>query len=264
MAEILSKTKDAAKKFAINNFKFLSRWLIRFLKHHDLALRRMIANMDETPVWFDMAESLTVDSKGTKQSMSEQQAMIKIDLLKFWPVNTPLPLAGVVVWFKNKGWMNEPGMQKQITYWNSQQSGSCNFHSRSTDLADRLCKLWHGLMANSGNGLTKGGNLKRADLSTVCYWVLNTWNDIPEDIIVRVFKKCSISNCLSGSKDHLIYNDDEGDSNKSDEYDEDEEFDEDYEFMEGEFDEGNEDNDSNEYNKYPECFIVIEDMNIER
>ncbi|CAG8456685.1 5509_t:CDS:2, partial [Gigaspora rosea] len=121
-----------------------------------------------------------------------------------------------------------------------------------------LRKLWHGWMANGGNGLTKGENLKRADLSTVCYWVLDAWNDIPEDIIVRAFKKCGISNCLSGSEDHLIYDDNESDSDKSDEYNEDEEFDEDYEPVEGEFDEGNEDDDSNEYNKYPECFVVIE------
>ncbi|CAG8805304.1 21221_t:CDS:1, partial [Gigaspora rosea] len=73
----------------------------------------------------------------------------------------------------------------------------------------------HEWMANGGNGLTKGGNLKCADLNTVCHWVLNTWYDISDDIIVRAFKKCSISNCLSGSEDHLIYDDSEGDEKDS-------------------------------------------------
>ncbi|CAG8691900.1 5772_t:CDS:2, partial [Gigaspora rosea] len=61
-------------------------------------------------------------------------------------------------------------------------------------------------MANSSNGLTKGGNLKRADLNTY---------DISDNIVVRAFKKCSILNCLSGSEDHLIYDDSEGDEEDS-------------------------------------------------
>ncbi|CAG8832383.1 38354_t:CDS:2, partial [Gigaspora margarita] len=77
--------------------------------------------------------------------------------------------------------------------------------------------------------MPNGKNLKHANLNTVCYWVLNAWNDISEDNIVQVFKKCSISNCLLGNKDYLIYNDDESDSNKSNKYNEDKKFNEDYE-----------------------------------
>ncbi|CAG8708118.1 2112_t:CDS:2 [Cetraspora pellucida] len=73
-------------------------------------------------------------------------------------------------------------------------------------------------MANGGNGLTKGENLKHADLNTVYHWVLNAWNDISHDIIIQAFKKCSISNCLSGSEDHLIYEDDNKNSDNADEH----------------------------------------------
>ncbi|CAG8832813.1 33669_t:CDS:2, partial [Gigaspora margarita] len=56
-------------------------------------------------------------------------------------------------------------------------------------------------MADSGNSLTKGENLKRANVNTVCHW-------------------CGISNCLSGSEDHLIYDDGKGDKEDSNsEYD---------------------------------------------
>ncbi|CAG8815298.1 32246_t:CDS:2, partial [Gigaspora margarita] len=65
-------------------------------------------------------------------------------------------------------------------------------------------------------------------LRKLCRWVLNAWEDISEDIIIQTFKKCGISNCLSGSKDHLIYESDkdseeknsdenDNDSNKNDE-----------------------------------------------
>ncbi|CAG8836962.1 4384_t:CDS:2, partial [Gigaspora margarita] len=231
MAEILSKssrqTKDAAKKFAITNFKFSLLWLNYFLKHYDLALQcktkiaqklprdledqllsvqqfvirlyqkyeyplGIIANMNEMPIWFDMAGSLIVDSKAAKtvhvQTTSNDKNHFTVVL--------------TFVWFQDKSWMDEPGMQKWITYWNSQQLGS--------------------------------------------------------HIIVQAFKKCDISNCLSGSEDYLIYDDDKGNIDKSDKYDEDEEFDKDYEPKEGEFDEGNEDDNSNKYNKWPECFVVIE------
>ncbi|CAG8801011.1 5403_t:CDS:2, partial [Gigaspora margarita] len=48
------------------------------------------------------------------------------------------------------------------------------------------------------------------------------------------------------SKNYLIYNDYEGNSDKSDEYSENKEFDEDYEPKEGEFDDSNEDNEFDE------------------
>ena len=101
MSKSSKQTKDETKKFAISNFKFSPRWLRCFLKRHDLSLRRktkiaqklprdledqllsfqrfvirlrqkneyplsLIANMDETPVWFDMAGNLTVDQTGAK------------------------------------------------------------------------------------------------------------------------------------------------------------------------------------------------------
>ncbi|CAG8834240.1 17576_t:CDS:2, partial [Gigaspora margarita] len=97
---------------------------------------------------------------------------------------------------------------------------------------DQLHKIWHRWIANSSNSITKKGNLKCARLNIVCCWVLDAWNEISKDIIVQAFKKCGISNCLSGSEDHLIYNNklDEGkiedfDKEEFDEDNEDEEFD---------------------------------------
>ncbi|CAG8802883.1 14652_t:CDS:2, partial [Dentiscutata erythropus] len=71
-------------------------------------------------------------------------------------------------------------------------------------------------MSNSSNGITKKGNLKHVDLSTICHWVLNAWENVSEDIIIWAFKKCGISNCLLGSEDHLIYENDDNDEKSSD------------------------------------------------
>ncbi|CAG8719663.1 15771_t:CDS:2, partial [Gigaspora margarita] len=98
---------------------------------------------------------------------------------------------------------------------------------------DQLHKIWHKWMADGGNGITKKGNLKHASLNTVYHWVLDAWNEISEDIIIRVFKKCGISNCLLESEDHLIFaTDDESDEDEIEDFDDDEEFDENEEFNE--------------------------------
>ncbi|CAG8603384.1 3519_t:CDS:2 [Gigaspora margarita] len=119
--------------------------------------------------------------------------------------------------------------------------------------------------------ITKKKNLKHADLKTVCNWVLKAWEDISEDVIICAFKKCGISNCLSGSEDHLIYDDDNknnsnenSDNNESEveekgsnkELDENEEFDKNDETGDEnkEFNKNNETGD--EMEKWPECYII--------
>ncbi|CAG8813479.1 34342_t:CDS:1, partial [Gigaspora margarita] len=112
---------------------------------------------------------------------------------------------------------------------------------------------------DGGNGLTKGENLRHADLCTVCHLVLNAWNDISDEIITQAFKKCSISNCLSGSKDYFIYdneNDEHSNENSNDykdgsgvEFDDNEKSNEDEEFYKNES--------SNQFNNWPECYVVI-------
>ena len=98
MKEILS---ESTIYNSINNFKASLSWLRKFLKRHGLVLRRRtkisqklpehtkellesfnrfvtqlrieksfgmcdIYNMDETPVWFDMAGNFTVNQRGEK------------------------------------------------------------------------------------------------------------------------------------------------------------------------------------------------------
>ncbi|CAG8718381.1 39889_t:CDS:2 [Gigaspora margarita] len=127
--------------------------------------------------------------------------------------------AGIVVWFQDKGWMDELEMGQWIKYWNKMRPREpCSramlvldsflahisdqtklaLSSDNTDLA-----VISG--ADGSNSLTKGRNLKHANLNTVCYWVLDTGNNVSYDIVIWLFKKCSISNRLSGNEDYLIY-----------------------------------------------------------
>ncbi|CAG8829185.1 5596_t:CDS:2, partial [Gigaspora margarita] len=84
--------------------------------------------------------------------------------------------------------------------------------SKSNDLEKRQLAIalrnhWHKWMTSGGSGKTKKGNLKRAELRTVCEWVLAAWAEINPEIICRAFRKCSISNAMDGSEDNEIYYD---------------------------------------------------------
>ena len=70
---------------------------------------------------------------------------------------------------------------------------------------DNLRKEWHFWMSNGGAGYTVGGNLRRAKISDICRWVIRAWENISNNIIIRFFKKCSISNALDGSEDDAVY-----------------------------------------------------------
>ena len=49
---------------------------------------------------------------------------------------------------------------------------------------------WNEWMVNGEKQLTKAGNLKRPKLATVCQWIVDSWNEIPSDMIIRSFLKC--------------------------------------------------------------------------
>jgi len=357
MKESAEKTQDETKKLAISNFKCSTQWLSRFLKRHDLSLRRktkiaqklpkdleekllsfqrfiirlrqkndyplgMIANMDETPVCFDMAGDLTVNPTGTKtvhiRTTGNEKNRFTVVLTCFadgtklppiiifkgkaWPRNAPPRPNGVVVWFQEKGWMDEAGMKKWTKYWGRTRPGGLRkskamlvfdsfsghltdqvkaaLRSENTDLVvipggltsmcqpldvsinkpfkDNLRRCWHDWMVEGGNGVTKGGNLKRADLATACKWVLSAWNDISEEIIIRAFKKCGISNCLTGIEDHLIYEHDEDENGEEETFDKDGESDEDeYGDANGENSDEDEE-DIEESENFQECVVMIE------
>ncbi|CAG8847850.1 24821_t:CDS:2, partial [Gigaspora margarita] len=127
-------------------------------------------------------------------------------------------------------------------------------------------------------------------LDKICRWVLNAWEDISEDIIIRSFKKYGISDCLSGNEDSEEENSNENDKDSdknnedSDEY-EDENSDEtgdkdsnenkykNFDENEGEYsgkddEKSNKDNNESdngdksnnkmsEYSKWPEYFVYI-------
>ena len=85
---------------------------------------------------------------------------------------------------------------------------------------DRMRLKWSEWMATGEPVLTKVGRRKKVDLPTICNWILQSWEDIPEDVVRRSFLKTGIANKLDGTEDDLIWCDKVGEG--EDEADDDE------------------------------------------
>ena len=70
-----------------------------------------------------------------------------------------------------------------------------------------LRKLWNTWMVSGEKEFTKSGAMKRPGLSLAVQWVKEAWESISEDIIIKSFKKCGISNALDGTEDEILYED---------------------------------------------------------
>ena len=53
---------------------------------------------------------------------------------------------------------------------------------------DRLREKWHLWMSKGEFQLTKGGNLKKSGYDLICQWILEVWDSIPTEMIIKSFK----------------------------------------------------------------------------
>lgn len=145
---------------------------------------------------------------------------------------------GCIKWINNV-WARRPGglrKQRSLLVWDMFKSHlsdavkKCAYRN-NTDLAvipggltsvvqpldvclnkpfkDNIRKCWNEWMVSGKQTSTPAGNMRAAPLSTVCEWVLKSWEQIATETIVRSFKKCSISNKLDGTEDDMIWEDDD-------------------------------------------------------
>lgn len=61
------------------------------------------------------------------------------------------------------------------------------------------------------------GNIRAASLSTLVEWVVDAWQELSPEIIVKSFKKCCISNKLDGSEDDILWEEEKGDDEPAEE-----------------------------------------------
>lgn len=72
---------------------------------------------------------------------------------------------------------------------------------------DGMRKLYGDWMRED-RALTPSGRIKRPSAAKIAEWVSAAWYSLPHDMVVRAFKKCSISNELDGTEDDCIWEED--------------------------------------------------------
>ena len=71
-----------------------------------------------------------------------------------------------------------------------------------------LKQKWAEWMIHGEHTFTKGGNMRKVDMPTICRWIVDAWKELPIKTVVKGFKKCSISNMLDGTEDDILWMDD--------------------------------------------------------
>ena len=90
---------------------------------------------------------------------------------------------------------------------------------------DNIRKQYLSWMLTSPFEFTPAGKKKAPSRNLILHWVKQAWCDIPEEMVRRTFRVCSISNALDGTEDDAIYEEktpefaDEEDEEMDDEFD---------------------------------------------
>ena len=72
-----------------------------------------------------------------------------------------------------------------------------------------LRRKWNGWMSGDEHTFTKGGRMRKPEMNQICEWILQAWEELDPQIIIRSFLKCSLTNKLDGTEDDALWQNDE-------------------------------------------------------
>ena len=61
---------------------------------------------------------------------------------------------------------------------------------------------WVSWMQPAGSDLTPTGRIRKASIAQLRDWILRSWSDVKKKVVVKLFKKCGISNAVDGTEDN--------------------------------------------------------------
>ena len=89
--------------------------------------------------------------------------------------------------------------------------GGCTKYIQATDVVwnkpfkGHIMKSYDELLASGVHQYTEAGNMKPALRHLVVEWILESWNRLEKNLIIKPFKSCGLNLKTDGSKDHLIH-----------------------------------------------------------
>lgn len=72
---------------------------------------------------------------------------------------------------------------------------------------DHLRESYSNWLMNNSHELTKSGRIKKPSIRDICDWILESWEKISCESIMKGFKKCCVTNALDGSEDDILWDD---------------------------------------------------------
>ena len=60
-------------------------------------------------------------------------------------------------------------------------------------------------MLHGEKSYTKSGNMRASSLEVYLKWIVDAWDQLPKDLIIKSFKGCGLTNTLDGSEDCKIH-----------------------------------------------------------
>jgi hypothetical protein len=60
-------------------------------------------------------------------------------------------------------------------------------------------------MVHGEKTTTKGGNPAAPPMYVYLQWIVNAWEQLPKELIIKSFKNCALDIALDGSEDDLIH-----------------------------------------------------------
>ena len=77
--------------------------------------------------------------------------------------------------------------------------------SLNKPLKESIRQRYHQWMASDDHTFTAQGNMRAPSKEQLVQWVVESWEEIPRNLILRSMKACGITNAEDGSEDHLIH-----------------------------------------------------------
>lgn len=73
---------------------------------------------------------------------------------------------------------------------------------------DHMRKKWQEWMLADQHTFTASGRIRKVELPQICQWICEAWEDIPNELIKKSFRKCCITNATDGTEDDQMQEDD--------------------------------------------------------
>jgi len=73
---------------------------------------------------------------------------------------------------------------------------------------DRMRKKWQEWMLADQHTFTASGRIRKVELPQICQWIYEAWEDIPNELVRKSFRKCCITNAMDGTEDDQMWEDD--------------------------------------------------------